>query len=460
MIITPPPAAAAEGHVADMYSSDMSGDGFVFGHTQAMAVNPEAHAAFETLIRAVVPSIGMRVYEAATLGAAREIGSAHCLLAHGRKSLRAGVVDEAGLAAFAADDDSAFTASEQVVIRYSAKLSSDAASMTDADTLALRDAGYSDRQIVDITLAAAARNYFSRALLALAVPVDVVPGLDPAIARALLRARWAEQGSVHCLHLGARVLEILFGEFLLRSDHRTGDRADLLAHRLAEAHGAAIDHLVPRVDGQTRPPLVNRGKCHHGSSLVGAASPWTSSERAHDTDAMTSDRTAPQNPRRDDRADGRDETPNERADRNWVELLQELRVMQTGTQILTGFLLAVAFQPRFTDMDEVQRDLYVVLVALAAVATILALTPVGMHRALFGRQRKPDLVRVASRIVKIDLVVIGALTIGVTTLIIDFTVDRTAGIIALIAAVVGVLGLWIALPRIVRRVRGAQKIGP
>lgn len=134
--------------------------------------------------------------------------------------------------------------------------------------------------------------------------------------------------------------------------------------------------------------------------------------------------------------------------------------MQTGTQILTGFLLAVAFQPRFTDMDEVQRDLYVVLVALAAVATILALTPVGMHRALFGRQRKPELVRVASRIVKIDLVVIGALTIGVTTLIIDFTVDRTAGIIALIAAVVGVLGLWIALPRIVRRVLGANKIEP
>ena len=56
----------------------------------------------------------------------------------------------------------------------------------------------------------------------------------------------------------------------------------------------------------------------------------------------------------DDRSDGRDETPNERADRNWNELLQELRVMQTGTQILTGFLLAVAFQPRFTDMDRVR----------------------------------------------------------------------------------------------------------
>lgn len=152
----------------------------------------------------------------------------------------------------------------------------------------------------------------------------------------------------------------------------------------------------------------------------------------------------------DDRADGRDETPNERADRNWDELLQELRVMQTGTQILTGFLLAVAFQPRFTDMDELQRDLYVVLVALAAIATILALAPVGMHRAFFGRRRKPELVDIAARIVKIDLLVIGALTIGVTTLIVDFTVNRTAGLIALVAAVVAVGALWVVLPRIIR----------
>lgn len=125
--------------------------------------------------------------------------------------------------------------------------------------------------------------------------------------------------------------------------------------------------------------------------------------------------------------------------------------MQTGTQILTGFLLAVAFTPRFEDMDEFQRDVYVVLVALAALATILALAPVGMHRALFGRRRKPELVRVAARIVKIDLVAIAALTIGVTTLIIDFTVDRVAGLIALVSSLVAVLLLWLVLPRLVRR---------
>ncbi|UYO98064.1 carboxymuconolactone decarboxylase family protein [Microbacterium sp. M28] len=185
MIITPPSAETAKGHVADMYAEDIEDDGFVFAHTQAMALNPDAHLAFEQLVRAVVPSIGLSVYEAATLGAAQAIGSTHCLLAHGRKALRAGVIDEDGLLAFAHGDDRRFSEAEQVVIRYARRLSTDAAEMSDADTQQLRDAGFSDRQIVDITLAAGARNLFSRSLLALAVPVDEVPGLAPALAEAL-----------------------------------------------------------------------------------------------------------------------------------------------------------------------------------------------------------------------------------------------------------------------------------
>ncbi|UWF78097.1 MULTISPECIES: carboxymuconolactone decarboxylase family protein [Microbacterium] len=188
MIIAPPPVETATGDVARMYAEDREADGVVYGHTRAMAVNPEAYSAFEALIRAVVPSIGVRVYEAATLGAARAIGSSHCLLAHARKSLRAGVADEAGLRGFAEGDDSAFTPAEQAVIRYAARLSGDPATMTDADTEELRAHGFDDRQIVDITLAAAARNYFSRALLALTVPTDDVPGLDPALASALQAA--------------------------------------------------------------------------------------------------------------------------------------------------------------------------------------------------------------------------------------------------------------------------------
>lgn len=150
-------------------------------------------------------------------------------------------------------------------------------------------------------------------------------------------------------------------------------------------------------------------------------------------------------------ADGRNETPNERADRNWDELMQELRVMQTGTQVISGFLLALAFTPRFTELDELQRGLYLVLVGLAALATILALTPVGMHRALFGERRKPELVQFASRIVKVDLVVVGVLTVGVVALIVDFTVERSTAIVVCVLAAVIVAGLWALLPAWVRR---------
>ncbi|WP_144795653.1 DUF6328 family protein [Microbacterium paludicola] len=144
--------------------------------------------------------------------------------------------------------------------------------------------------------------------------------------------------------------------------------------------------------------------------------------------------------------DGRDETDNERADRNWEELIQELRVMQTGTQVLSGFLLAVAFQPRFTELDALQVGLYLTLVGLAALATVLALTPVGMHRSLFAQGRKPELVRVASRIVKVNLVVVGALSVGVTALIVDFTLQRWLAVIVLILGALIVIGLWVALP--------------
>ena len=161
----------------------------------------------------------------------------------------------------------------------------------------------------------------------------------------------------------------------------------------------------------------------------------------------------------EDRQHDRDETAYERADRNWDELMQELRVMQTGTQILTGFLLAVAFQPRFESLDAVQRTLYVVLVLLAATATVLALTPVGMHRMLFHQHRKVELVRMANRLVKANLVVIGAVTVGVVALILDVTITRTAAVVAAAVGVIVILLLWVTLPRLLRsRTRRSDRI--
>lgn len=187
MIITPPTPDEASGHVAEMYADDLADDGFVFAHTQAMAMNPGVHAAFEALVGAIVPSIGLRNYELVTLAAARGIRSSHCLLAHGRKTLRAGLMDEDQLVDLAHDYRNAeLTDAEIAMMAYAERLSTDASDMTDADSQALRAHGFSDRQIADITFAAAARNFLSRSLQALAVPVDDVPGLTPRVRDALL----------------------------------------------------------------------------------------------------------------------------------------------------------------------------------------------------------------------------------------------------------------------------------
>src|SRR6478752_6931348 len=90
--------------------------------------------------------------------------------------------------------------------------------------------------------------------------------------------------------------------------------------------------------------------------------------------------------------DGRSETVNQRADRNWNELLQEFRVFQTGTQIVAAFLLTLPFQQRFRELPPFDVVVYIVLVLLAVLTTLLALTPVALHRLLFRRRMKERLV--------------------------------------------------------------------
>jgi len=190
MLIRTPEPDTADTVVAEIYRGDLDDDGFVFSHTRAMAVNPEALAAFESLVHAVVPSIGVRTYELVTLAAAGALHSPHCLLAHGRKALRAGALDEDQLEGVARGGDHPdLSNADRAVMRFARRVSTDPTAMTDADSQELRDAGFDDRQIVDIALAAAARNYFSRALQALAVPVETeLVGLTPRLRDALLSA--------------------------------------------------------------------------------------------------------------------------------------------------------------------------------------------------------------------------------------------------------------------------------
>jgi hypothetical protein len=155
------------------------------------------------------------------------------------------------------------------------------------------------------------------------------------------------------------------------------------------------------------------------------------------------------------RGDGRDETENERLDRNWNALLQELRIMQTGTQLLTGFLLTVAFQQTFKDLGDWQKTLYLVVVSLAVASTVCTLMPVALHRGLFRRGAMDELVSWGGRMLRLGLATTGLAIVGALALIFSRVTGVggavTAGVLTLV--VIGVL--WLALPAGLRR-----RVGP
>ncbi|MGW6950978.1 DUF6328 family protein [Streptomyces xanthophaeus] len=96
--------------------------------------------------------------------------------------------------------------------------------------------------------------------------------------------------------------------------------------------------------------------------------------------------------------DGRAESEAERADRQWQELIQEIRVAQTGVQILFGFLLTVVFTPLFHELEQTDKNIYITTVVLGALATGALIGPVSFHRIVSGRQIKHQAVTWASRL--------------------------------------------------------------
>jgi hypothetical protein len=148
--------------------------------------------------------------------------------------------------------------------------------------------------------------------------------------------------------------------------------------------------------------------------------------------------------------DDRHETESERLDRNWADVLQELRVVQAGTQILTAFLLAIAFQPRFTDLDQFQLVLYLTLVSVSIVTTVLSLLPVSAHRIMFRHLVKAATVRIGDRMLRAVLIGVSLSMIGTAMLIFDFVISREAGILAAAAVTVIVVALGFLVPLAVR----------
>jgi hypothetical protein len=146
----------------------------------------------------------------------------------------------------------------------------------------------------------------------------------------------------------------------------------------------------------------------------------------------------------------RDESPAERIDRNWTELLQEVRVVQTGVQLLTGFLLTLPFTDRFHQLSDSSQALYLVAVALSAASTACLVTPVTMHRLLFRHGARPLLVNVSQQFAIAGLALLAGAIVAVLTLIFGIVVSQTVGVIVGAVAAVTFVALWLVLPLVLK----------
>lgn len=150
----------------------------------------------------------------------------------------------------------------------------------------------------------------------------------------------------------------------------------------------------------------------------------------------------------------RDETSLQRADRNLVELLGELRVALPGVQVLFAFLLIVPFNQRFDDVTAFQRDVYLATLVCTAFASALLIAPSMHHRLEFQHGDKEHLVKVSNRLTIAGLTLVAFAMIGVTALLTDFVFDTATMVVVTTAVALAFALLWYVLP-----LRRRRKIG-
>ncbi|HEV7493923.1 DUF6328 family protein [Baekduia sp.] len=140
-----------------------------------------------------------------------------------------------------------------------------------------------------------------------------------------------------------------------------------------------------------------------------------------------------------------DEDEGERLDRELIELLNELRVVMPGVQVLFGFLLTVPFQQRFTTIDDFQRIVYFVTLLLVAASSAFLMGPSAFHRLTFREGQKPYLVELGTRQTIVGMALLALAMNGVLLLLTDL-LFHTATVAIVVAAMVGLFGwLWFGL---------------
>jgi uncharacterized peroxidase-related enzyme len=181
---------AATGAVAAMYAADREAFGRLPNFTQALAGRPEVYAAWRQLNGAIKAGMDLRRYELATVAAARRLRSSYCMLAHGSVLAEEFLGADAVRAVAEDHHDAGLDPVDVAVMDFADKIAADATAVTREDVDRLRALGLSDRDVLDVVLAATARCFFSKTLDALGVEADAsYAELDPALREALTVGR-------------------------------------------------------------------------------------------------------------------------------------------------------------------------------------------------------------------------------------------------------------------------------
>lgn len=145
------------------------------------------------------------------------------------------------------------------------------------------------------------------------------------------------------------------------------------------------------------------------------------------------------------------EGEHERLDRHWNELLQELRLAQTGTQILFAFLLGVGFQTRFQEADAFTHHVYAATLVASALSVGLLLAPVSFHRIVFQKRLRDRLVTIAHHLATAGMAFLLLAMSGGVLLALDVVVSRTIATVVTGVVLLWFVGFWYLLPGLVRR---------
>ncbi len=141
-----------------------------------------------------------------------------------------------------------------------------------------------------------------------------------------------------------------------------------------------------------------------------------------------------------------EESSDEQLTRNWNELLQELRVTQTGSQILAGFLLTVPFSSRYDDLTTGQVRIYLAVLCGSVLSTGFVVAPVAFHRLLFRHHQRRWIVESANKAARVGLGLLALTSAGVLFLVFDVTVGTVPGLVAFAVALTFFVVLWVVLP--------------